>query len=190
MRPGDRVAVEDPAYAGVLDLVRALGLVPVPVTIDADGPLPDALERVLGAGVTALVVTPRAQNPSSAAITPARAADLRRCLAARPEALVIEDDHAGAVAGSPAVTVTTGRERFAVVRSFAKALGPDLRVAVLAGDDLTVARVRGHQRVGPGWVSHLLQRLALHLWESAEHDGTLQRATATYAARRRPWSAR
>jgi DNA-binding transcriptional MocR family regulator len=82
------------------------------------------------------------------------------------------------------VTLTAGRDRFAVVRSFAKALGPDLRVAVLAGDDLTVARVRGRQRVGPGWVSYVLQRLTLMLWESAGHDGTLERATATYAVRR------
>jgi DNA-binding transcriptional MocR family regulator len=184
LRPGDRVAVEDPAYASVLDLVRALGLVPVPAAIDIDGLLPDALDRALGSGVAAVVVTPRAQNPSSVAISAERARALRSVLARHPQVLVVEDDHAGAVAGPDAVTLTTGRERFAVVRSFAKALGPDLRVAVLAGDGVTMNRVRGRQRTGHGWVSHLLQRLTLRLWESAAADGTLDRARAAYAARR------
>lgn len=184
LRPGDRVAVEDPAYASVLDLVRALGLVPVPVAIDIDGLVPDALDRALGSGVAAVVVTPRAQNPSSAAITSERAGALRPVLARHPGVLVVEDDHAGAVAGPDGVTLTAGRERFAVVRSFAKALGPDLRVAVLAGDHLTMTRVRGRQRTGHGWVSHVLQHLTLRLWDTAAADGTLERARVAYGARR------
>jgi DNA-binding transcriptional MocR family regulator len=168
----------------VLDLVRTLGLIPVPVAIDADGPRPEALAQVLRSGVAGAVITPRAQNPSSAAVTPARAEQLRRALAAHPHVLVVEDDHASAIAGPDAVTLTGDRERFAVVRSFAKALGPDLRVAVLAGDERTVTRVRGRQRVGHGWVSHVLQRLTLELWRTAVGDGTLERARSTYAERR------
>src|SRR5689334_7848664 len=34
LRPGDRVLVEDPCFTGVADLLHALALVPVPVTID------------------------------------------------------------------------------------------------------------------------------------------------------------
>ena len=185
LRPGDRVVVEDPAYAGVLDLVRVRGLVPVGVPVDEDGPLPAPLERALRGGAAALIATPRAQNPSSAAISPARAHALREVLAAHSDVLVLEDDHASAVAGPDAVTLTGGRAHFAVVRSFAKALGPDLRVAVMAGDDRTVARVRGHQRVGHGWVSHVLQRLTMALWERSAADGTLERARTVYAGRRR-----
>ena len=63
-----------------------------------------------------------------------------------------------------------------------KAIGPDLRIAALFGDRETIDAVRGRQGVGPGWVSHLLQRVAAVV--IAEHSDTFERATATYRRRR------
>jgi DNA-binding transcriptional MocR family regulator len=65
-----------------------------------------------------------------------------------------------------------------------KWLGPDLRLAVLVGDESTVARVSGRQSLGTGWVSHLLQRTAAELWGGRAGARTLQRATDTYRRRR------
>ncbi len=105
-------------------------------------------------------------------------------LARAPRALVIEDDHLGEVAGLALHTTIAGRERWAATRSVAKALGPDLRLAVLAGDEQTLARVQGRQQCGPGWVSHILQRLVLGLWRDPHVLELVDRAAATYAARR------
>jgi DNA-binding transcriptional MocR family regulator len=40
LRPGDRVAVEDPGFPSVFHLLSALGLVPVPVDVADAGPVP------------------------------------------------------------------------------------------------------------------------------------------------------
>ena len=185
LRPGDRVAVEDPGFTGVLDLLQVLGLVAIPVELDDSGPLPEALERALGSGAAALIVTPRAQNPTGAALDPARVRSLRRVLRRFPDVLLLEDDHAGPVAGSEALTLTGPRRaRWAVVRSVSKWLGPDLRLALLAGDATTVSRVEGRTLVGIRWVSHVLQRLVAALWAEPGMPLRLRQAARTYARRR------
>ncbi|WP_327167750.1 aminotransferase class I/II-fold pyridoxal phosphate-dependent enzyme [Streptomyces subrutilus] len=170
LRPGDAVAVEDPGWGSVLDLVPALGLRVLPVGVDDDGPDPRAVARALEAGARALVVTSRAQNPTGAAVSAGRAAELRALLARRPEVLVIEDDHGNGFVDLPLHTLGGATRHWALVRSTAKAYGPDLRLAVLTGDEVTLDRVRGRQRLGPGWVSRLLQYAVVELWSSGAVD--------------------
>ncbi|MGK5530541.1 aminotransferase class I/II-fold pyridoxal phosphate-dependent enzyme [Streptomyces sp. URMC 129] len=182
LRPGDAVAVEDPGWASFLDLVPALGLRTVPVPVDDDGPLPGPAERALRQGARALVVTSRAQNPTGAAVPAARAAELRAVLAAHPGTLLIEDDHGDGIVDLPPHPLAGVTRHWALVRSTAKAYGPDLRLAVLAGDAVTVDRVQGRLRLGPGWVSHLIQDTVARLWHTGAVDPA--RVARSYGARR------
>jgi DNA-binding transcriptional MocR family regulator len=185
LSPGDVVAVEDPSYTGVLDLIAALGMIAEPVALDEFGMRPDALAAAIRADAKAVILTPRAQNPTGAYLDKKRAAELRAVLAKAPDTLLIEDDFAGPVCGAPAMTVVDAHiARWAVIRSVSKALGPDLRLAVLAGDELTIARVEGRQRLGPRWVSHILQDAVAAMWSDAKTMRQVQRASATYALRR------
>lgn len=182
LRPGDAVAVEDPGWGSLLDLVPALGLRTLPVGLDDDGPRADDLRRALESGARALIVTDRAQNPTGASVTVARARALRAVLRDHPGTLLIEDDHGHGIVDLPLHPLAGVTHHWAVVRSASKAYGPDLRVAVVAGDPVTVDRVRGRQSLGPGWVSLLLQRAVVRLWTQGAVDRVA--VARAYAARR------
>ncbi|KMS79931.1 GntR family transcriptional regulator [Streptomyces leeuwenhoekii] len=182
LKPGDPVAVEDPGWGSLLDLVPALGLRTVPVGVDDDGPLPDDVRRALAGGARALIVTDRAQNPTGAAVSASRARALRSLLREHPETLLIEDDHGHRIVDLPLHPLAGATRSWAFVRSAAKAYGPDLRLAVLTGDAVTLDRVRGRQRLGPGWVSRITQRAVARLWAEGAVD---TRAVAAAYGRRR-----
>lgn len=184
LAPGDRVAVEDPGWANLLDLLAALRLDPVPVPVDDEGPSAAGAERALRAGVRAVIVTSRAQNPTGAAVSAGRAGTLRELLGARPDVLVIEDDHAAELAEVPLAPLGGGANPWAFVRSVSKPYSPDLRLAVLAADEATAARVAGRQRLGAGWVSTLLQRLVVQLWRDPQVTRAVERARRSYIRRR------
>jgi DNA-binding transcriptional MocR family regulator len=185
LRAGDPVAVEDPGWANLLDLIAALGLTAVPVVVDDAGPMPESLAAALATGARAAVITARAQNPTGAAVTAARAEALRAVLAARPEVLLIEDDHAAELAGVPLHSLGGAAPSWAFVRSASKPYGPDLRLAVLAGDEATIARVTGRMRIGTGWVSTVLQRTMLRLWQDETVTAAIAAAGESYDRRRR-----
>ncbi|QLL09661.1 aminotransferase class I/II-fold pyridoxal phosphate-dependent enzyme [Mycobacterium vicinigordonae] len=185
LRPGDRVAVEDPGWANLLDLIAALGLSAEPVQVDDDGPVVLSMARALRRGVRAVIVTSRAQNPTGAALSKDRARALRSLLAGKADdVLVVEDDHCAGIAGVALHSLAGATRRWAFVRSSSKAYGPDLRLAVVAGDRRTIDRVHGRLRLGPGWVSHLLQDLSVRLWLDPEVTQLVRAAGDRYANRR------
>lgn len=185
LRPGDAVALEDPCVPFVNDLLVACGYLPVPFAIDDHGPVPQSLVDALDRACRAVVITARAQNPLGAAVTSERAADLRVLLRRYPDLLLIEDDPAGPVAGVPLATLCDStRHRWAHVRSTGKSLGPDLRVAFVTGDPLTMDRVAGRHALGPRRVSLLLQQMVLALWSDPSAARQLVRASDIYRQRR------
>jgi DNA-binding transcriptional MocR family regulator len=185
LRPGDRVLVEDPAYGSIRDILLALGLVAVPVAVDERGLVPDGLAAALTKGAEAALIVPRAQNPLGAALDQERAAVLQGVLERAPELLVVEDDHAGDVSGASfATTVASGRQRWALIRSMSKILHPDLRLALVTGDETTIGRVEGRQALGPRWVSHILQAIVAQMLRDPSFDATCAHAAEVYGARR------
>ncbi|MFC4512338.1 aminotransferase class I/II-fold pyridoxal phosphate-dependent enzyme [Streptomyces ehimensis] len=185
LRPGDAVAVEDPGYHHLLDLVTALGLRTVAVAVDDEGMRPEALRDALRAGARAVVCGPRAQNPWGGRFTPARRDALVAVLREAPEVLVIENDHAGSVAAAPLHTLTGGGlARWAHVATVTKYLGTDLRWAAAACDATTLARHDGRMLLTSGWVSHLLQETVLGLMTDPATRDLVCRARDAYEERR------
>ena len=184
LTPGDALAVEDPCFLTSISTIRQNGYRPVPVAMDADGMLPESLAAALESGVRAVICTSRAHNPTGASLTADRAAALREVLADYPQVLVIEDDHFSLLARTQyASIIGDGQSRWALVRSMSKALGPDMRIALVASDTETAERLAARISGGITWVSHLIQRLTVALLTDPETQALIRRASDHYATR-------
>ena len=184
LAPGDRVAIEDPGFLTGIHTLRIGGYPAVPVPLDEEGITVEGLRAALEQGVRAVVCTPRAHNPTGVSITPRRAAQLREVLAGHPYVLVIEDDHFSLLSTRPyASLIGADHERWALVRSVSKFLGPDMSVALVATDPRTAERLGMRLRPGIAWVSHLLQRLALAMLTDDETRAGIATAAEHYAER-------
>lgn len=187
----DAVALEDPCFLASIHTVRLGGYRAVPVPVDDQGMTVDGLRAALDAGVRAVICTPRAQNPTGASLTAARAAELRAVLADHPYVLIIEDDHFSMLSQRPYESlIGPEHRRFALVRSVSKFLGPDMCLAIAATDAETAERLAMRLSPGTTWVSHLLQRLALTQLTDREVMSEVAAAAAHYSERNAAFAAR
>ncbi|WP_410759316.1 MocR-like B6 salvage transcription factor PtsJ [Citrobacter youngae] len=180
--PGDSVAVEDPCFLSSINMLRYAGFSASPVTVDNEGMQPDMLEAALQRGARAVILTPRAHNPTGCSLSAPRAAQLQEILARYPQTLVIVDDHFALLSAChwyPVIAKET--THWAVVRSMSKTLGPDLRLAIVASDPVTSAKLRLRLNSGSQWVSHLLQDLACACLSDEEYRHKLVQTQQFYA---------
>jgi DNA-binding transcriptional MocR family regulator len=182
---GDRVVVEDPTFAPILDLLERVGAEVVGVPVDDRGIDPGALSDALDLHPGLVIVQPRAHNPTGATWDAPRVRDLASVLDGTG-VLVVEDDHSADVAGATLLSLAAFfPDRVVHVRSFSKAYGPDLRLAAVAGPASVVDELVHRRQLGPAWSSRLLQAVLLHLLTAADAQSTIDEATVQYAARRR-----
>jgi DNA-binding transcriptional MocR family regulator len=182
---GDRVAIESPGFPPFLDMLDVLGAEIVPLELDAEGVTVASLTLALKGKPAAVVLQPRAQNPTGVSLTPRRAEDLARALRrARSSATVIEDDHSGAISAGADVSLGAWLpDQVVHVRGFSKSHGPDLRIAALGGPATVIDRVVARRMLGAGWTSRMLQTILLDLLVEPRSVDAVDVARRTYAER-------
>lgn len=190
---GDRVLVESPGFPPIIDLLELYGVEPIGVAVDRDGLRPDSLASALARHPKALVLQPRAHNPTGASMTLERADVLARVLTrttAGERVIVLEDDHSGEISSRPVVTLARWLpDRVLHIRSFAKSHGPDLRIGALGGPRTLVDRVVARRLLGAGWTSRMTQRILLKLLTDPVPLAEVAHARETYADRQLTMSA-
>ncbi|WP_277213376.1 PLP-dependent aminotransferase family protein [Isoptericola croceus] len=184
---GDRVAVEDPGFPPTFDLLDQLGLERVPLALDEHGVRPRALAAALGRGVRAVVLQPRAQNPTGRSLTSTRARELAGLLRRLGTGVVvIEDDHSGLISSARDVSLGSYLpDRVVHVRSYSKSHGPDLRIAAVGGPATVLDPLVARRMLGPGWTSRLLQRVLVDLLTDSTAVASVEHARRLYHARQR-----
>ncbi|HZM75508.1 MAG TPA: aminotransferase class I/II-fold pyridoxal phosphate-dependent enzyme [Candidatus Limnocylindrales bacterium] len=188
VRFGDRVLVENPTFPPILDLLEQTGAHAVGLELDESGIVPASLANAIQSNPAVLLLQPRAHNPTGVSMTPERAAELAVVLGrhtSHPGVVIVEDDHAAGIASAPTVSLGTHLPgRTVHIRSFAKSLGPDLRLAAVAGPAGVISKLADRRMLGPGWSSRLLQHVLLGLLTSPGTTKLLDQAREEYARRR------
>lgn len=189
LRPGDRVAVEEPGNRGAWDVLGQGGRVELcPVPVDGEGMCPGPLQRLLeGSTLRALYLTPRRQHPTTAAMSSGRARVLLE-LAAAHRVAILEDDYDGAFhyrePRALPLLALDGTGQVIHLASLSRLLAPGLRLGYIVAPEGLAERL-GRVRQTLEWQGDRVQEWALaDLIRDGELSRHLRRVARIYAARR------
>lgn len=130
LRDGGALGVGEFTYSVLLSVARRLGARVVPLRMDQEGILPEALEDAARTqALTAVYLIPTNDNPTTATMGPARRAAIAE-VAARHGLAIIEDDAYGRLPETPLAPIAAmAPERTWHIAGLSKAVSPGLRVA-------------------------------------------------------------
>jgi GntR family transcriptional regulator/MocR family aminotransferase len=181
------VAVEQPGYYTIFDTWDHRGVRMIGIETDEDGARPESLDSAFRAGANAVLLTPRAHNPTGASWRPERLRALGDVLSRYPHVLAIEDDHFGDIAEQQVGSLLADErveDRVIYIRSFSKSIAPDLRLAVAAARPRLKTLLQEAKTHADGWSSRLLQRVLARVLQDEELAPWLGRVRQTYRIRR------
>lgn len=182
-RPGDRVAVEELGYAPAHDALRLAGVELVPVPVDDDGLVTDALPTDLAG----LYLTPHHQYPTGAMLSAPRRRHLLT-LAARNRWVILEDDydHEFHWEGRARRPLLAEDEAGVVVYigTFSKTFAPGLRIGWLIGPSAFLDRVAVLRRVTDRQGLAVIEAAMAELIQTGELHRHIRRMHRLYAERR------
>lgn len=174
VRPGSKVAVEDPGYPDTRHIFSRAGAELRYLPVDGSGvlPPPDLV------GVSLLALTPSHHSPTNVTLSVAR----RRVLLAMAEAndsLIVEDDYDSEFRyqGSPsaALKAMPSNERVIYLGTFSKFLAPGLRLGYLVAAPELIAELRNQRRYRVRHPSGHTQRAMALMIASGQYHRTVRR---------------
>ncbi len=186
LRPGDTVAVEEPIYTGLKNLLTGLGAQLVGIPVGPDGMEIAQVERVLERdSPRLLVVTSNFQNPTGVTLPlAARKALLEATRAARVP--LIENDAYGELRyhgeALPSIKQLDEHGGTVLLRSFSKVSFPGLRVGWALGPKPLLDRLRHAKESADLHTDQLSQAVLLDFAESGRLEAHRERVLAAGAA--------
>jgi len=188
LQPNDIVLVEDPTYAGALNLFKAVQTRVVGIPIDSDGMQTADLERLLSHLHPKLIYTiPNFHNPSGVCMSAQRRHHLL-ALAARFEVPILEDDYVGDLRYSghdlPSLKTLDTTGCVIYVRTFSKMLMPGLRIGFILAQGPIIRYLESYKRVHDISSSPLIQRALEAYITVGRYHAHLRRICRIYRRRR------
>jgi DNA-binding transcriptional MocR family regulator len=182
---GDKVAVETPCFLNSIQIINANGFELTGVEIDNQGMIPSSLVNALDRGAQAVVITPRAHNPTGCSLSAQRADEIKSILQDYSHVMVIVDDHFSMLSVEQYQNVIPDNHpRWALIRSMSKIMGPDIRLAFVASDAATSALLQQRLAAGINWISHIIQDLVAASVLSPQFADFIAKARNRYQQKR------
>ena len=182
LRPGAKLAIEDPGWPPVRALLTRLGLHPLPLRIDGEGLDPARIPP----NTSGAIVTPSRHYPTGTVMPLARRAALLHWAGAN-SALVVEDDYDSEFRYEgqplPSLAGLDGLRRTLYVGSFSKLLSPSFRIGYLVLPEALVGAARDAFRQAGSRASLVPQPALASFMASGEFATHLRRMRRTYARR-------
>lgn len=174
VRPGDKVAIEDPVYPGLKNLFAQSGAQLLGVRIGDEGVELDHLERVLQQErPKLLVLTSNFQNPTGATL-PVAARHAVLAAVRRAGTVLVENDIYGELRykgeQAPALKQLDDTGDTILLRSFSKLTFPGLRVGWVIGPKPLIARLVAAKQLSDLHTDQLSQAVLLQFAESGRLD--------------------
>lgn len=188
LSPGDVVAVEAFGYPPAWNVLKLAGARLVPLPLDGEGLVVDALEQLLSRErVRAVFLTPHHQFPTTAVMSGNRRARLAD-LAVEHRFAIIEDDydHEFHYAGKPVLPIAagSGRANVVYVGSLANLLAPGLSTAFVVAPPAVFERLRSLRAASDARSDVAMECAIAELFADGELLRHTRRMRRTFAARR------
>lgn len=178
-RPGDRIGVEALTYPVVKGIAARLGVSLVPLKLDAEGIVPDALLEAHQAGpLSAIYLQPCLHNPLGITMGVSRRREIARILQ-QTDMIAIEDAIYGFLTDAEPLAALAP-DHVIVVDSFSKRVAPGVTLGFIASPAHLCDRIAGAIRAGAWSASGLPLTVGLQLIVdgSADRIGKLKRDDA------------
>jgi 2-aminoadipate transaminase len=183
VRPGAKVAIEEPVYPGLKNLFLEAGadLIGIPVNgeASAEGVELPSLQRALNAGAKVIVLTPSFQNPTGATIPTANRTAI--CNMARAAgAVIIENDIYSELSylGESLPKLKQIDPCVILLGSFSKVAFPGIRVGWIVAPRPVIKRVTELKQLADLHTDHLSQAFLLRFAESGQLEHHRNRVIA------------
>lgn len=183
---GDTIAVEALCYPGIKAVAGILGLRLTPVSLDAEGIIPESLDQVCREEkIAALYTVPTLQNPTNATMSDQRRRDIAEVVD-RHRLKVVEDDILGMLVPTspPALSSYLPEDLGFYVCSISKTLAPGLRIGYVNCPAKSTAQVAAALRTSSWMTSPFTAEIATRWVESGAADRILESHLREIAARR------
>jgi len=176
------VAMEEPGYPELRNLLRHAGLTVRPIPVDRDG----IKVSQIPPEVDAVFVAPSHQAPTGATMSMARRKELLE-RAEQDDFIVIEDDYDYEMAYSspalPALKSLDHRGRVAYVGSFSKSIFPGLRLGYLNADERVIEQARAIRTMNGRHPPGLTQKSVAYFLSEGHYNSHSRRMRMRMARR-------